>query len=41
MKNTESYIMACDNRLYESLEVAINDDRLEIVGLVRVAINIL
>ena len=41
MKNTESYIMACDNRLYESLEVATNDERLEIVGLVRVAINIL
>ena len=40
-KNTESYIMACDNRLYESLEVAIGDERLEIVGLVRVAINIL
>ena len=41
MKNTESYIMACDNKLYESLEVATNDERLEIIGLVRVAINIL
>lgn len=41
LKNTESYIMACDNKLYETFEVAINDERLEIVGLVRVAINIL
>lgn len=41
LKNTESYIMACDNKLYETFEIAINDERLEIVGLVRVAINIL
>ena len=41
LKNTESYIMACDNKLYETFEVATDDKRLEIIGLVRVAINIL
>lgn len=41
LKNTDSYIMACDNKLYEPFEIATNDKKLEIIGLVRVAINIL